>query len=211
MFIELVDMLRCPRPHAESWLVVASSRMRDRDIMEGVLGCPVCHAEYPIEGGIARFDEGARCLTPRRPPDEAKAIRLAAFLDLTQPRGYVLLIGTAGSQARLLRELVDVPLLLVNPADDVALGGGLSGVTTMGALPLARGSAHGAAVGEPASDELAAAAAEVVRPGGRLVAPAVIAVPAGITELVRDDRAWVGERDAGSFAASPVPLERGSR
>jgi len=45
MFSELVDVLRCPRPHEESWLVLAAHRLDGRDIMAGVLGCPVCHAD----------------------------------------------------------------------------------------------------------------------------------------------------------------------
>ena len=55
MFIELVDALRCPQPHAESWLVVASTRTQARHILEGTLGCPVCRAEYPIVDGVVDF------------------------------------------------------------------------------------------------------------------------------------------------------------
>ena len=45
MFIELVDALRCPVAHAESWLVAAAIRMEARHIVDGTLGCPVCSAE----------------------------------------------------------------------------------------------------------------------------------------------------------------------
>jgi len=59
VFIELVDALRCPRAHEESWLVLAMSRIEGRHIQEGALGCPVCHAEYPIHEGIVdlRLDD----------------------------------------------------------------------------------------------------------------------------------------------------------
>src|SRR3954462_15554710 len=55
MFVEIVDALRCPRAHEESWLVLAAQRTEDRHVLEGTLGCPVCHATYPIHGGIAEF------------------------------------------------------------------------------------------------------------------------------------------------------------
>ena len=58
MFIELVDALRCPRPHEESWLVLAASRLEARHVLEGTLGCPVCHAQYPIRDGIVDLRPG---------------------------------------------------------------------------------------------------------------------------------------------------------
>ena len=47
----------------------------------------------------------------------------------------------------------------------------------------------------------------VLRPDGRLVAPAAIPVPAGIRELARDEREWVGAAE-GDAATAPVPLRR---
>jgi hypothetical protein len=46
-----------------------------------------------------------------------------------------------------------------------------------------------------------------VRPGGRIMGPASVAVPAGLDELARDARGWVAARhpDAG---AVPVTLSR---
>ena len=41
MFIELIDTLRCPTPHDESWLVLAADRMAARHVVEGTVGCPV--------------------------------------------------------------------------------------------------------------------------------------------------------------------------
>jgi hypothetical protein len=37
MFIELVDALRCPVPHEESWLVASADRMEARHIVDGTL------------------------------------------------------------------------------------------------------------------------------------------------------------------------------
>jgi uncharacterized protein YbaR (Trm112 family) len=66
VFVELIDALRCPRPHADTWLVAAAAETRDRCVVRGALGCPTCRAEYPITGGVAAFDQ--RAARPPRPP-----------------------------------------------------------------------------------------------------------------------------------------------
>ena len=48
MHSEMVDTLRCLSVHEESWLVAAADETEGRHIMRGLLGCPVCHARYPI-------------------------------------------------------------------------------------------------------------------------------------------------------------------
>jgi hypothetical protein len=59
MFIELVDHLRCVRNHDDTWLVATAYEMSGRAIVRGLLGCPVCKAEYPIDHRIALFDLAA--------------------------------------------------------------------------------------------------------------------------------------------------------
>lgn len=207
MFVELIDQLRCPRAHEQSWLVASATRTEGRDIVEGVLGCPVCRAEYPITRGVARFRDDAPD-RPALPPDEAEAMRLAAFLDLAEPRGYVILSGSLGSHARFMQRLTDVHLLLVDPPTDADMGAGISGVTVAGALPLVSRSAHGAALDEHATPALVVSAAEVVRSGGRMVAPVSVAVPPGVAELVRDERVWVGECEPTMKSSAPIALQR---
>jgi len=65
MFIPLVDSLRCPRVHDATWLVASIDRAEERDMKEGILGCPTCLAEYPVRDGIVYFDAAAE-----RPPFE---------------------------------------------------------------------------------------------------------------------------------------------
>ena len=60
MHVELVETFRCMAPHRDSWLVAAADRTESRVILDGTLGCPVCHAEYVIRGGIAYFGASAR-------------------------------------------------------------------------------------------------------------------------------------------------------
>src|SRR5690242_21064587 len=88
MFIELVDALRCPVPHEESWLVASATRMEARHIVDGLLGCPVCHAEYPIRNGVADFRREPTLPLEAAPDpflrgDATTAMRLAAFLGLS--------------------------------------------------------------------------------------------------------------------------------
>ena len=116
MFIPLVDVLRCTRPHEETWLVASIDRAEDRDILEGTLGCPSCLAEYPIHDGIVSFEPSVA-----RPeflqPSENDVLRLAAALDLVDPRMTAVLHGSWGSCAPLIRGVSPVPLLLVNPPE----------------------------------------------------------------------------------------------
>jgi uncharacterized protein YbaR (Trm112 family) len=206
MFVEIVDALRCPRAHEESWLVLAARRTEDRHVLEGTLGCPVCRAEYSIHAGIADFsDETARDHTfdaaaLTLPP----ADHLAAMLNLGDALGFAVLIGSWGARADELVELLDAPpLLLVDPPAGIAMGHGLSGIRAGKKLPLALGAAR--AVATDAIDPARVAdAARVTRVGGRMVAPAVSLVPEGVRELVRDDAVWVGERLA--LPSAPVTL-----
>ena len=208
MFVELIDQLRCPRPHEESWLVASAARTNSRSIVAGVLGCPVCRAEYPISNGIAHFGQPPRP-TAVLPPDEAEALRLAALLDLTDSRGYVVLVGELGAHARLMQRFSDVQVLLINPPSGLELGAGVSALTTSGVLPLATGSARAVALGDAATVDELLSAVDAVRPGGRLVAPITLDVADGVAEIARDERRWVGERAVVAAPTRPVVLRRG--
>jgi hypothetical protein len=208
VFIELVQALRCPRPHELTWLVAASSEMHDRDIVRGVLGCPVCHAEYPIDRGIADFRDSAAAAHPRRSTRAAAAtegepLRLAALLDLASPGGFVVLTGSWATCAVALGEQAErVHVLVLDPGREVRSGGDISVAITGGHLPLQPATARGIALDEShASPGLLAAAADALRAHGRLIAPASALVPPGVRELARDARHWVAERET-----SPGPL-----
>jgi uncharacterized protein YbaR (Trm112 family) len=218
MFIELVDALRCPRTHAESWLVLAASRLEARHIHEGALGCPVCHAEYPIRGGVADFRGGAAEQRPA-PADASgggasvvahvPADHLAAMLGLGDALGFAVLLGAWGRHAGALLALEPMPpLLLVNPPSDVPIVPGLSGVRCDATLPLAVGAARAIAV-DGADAARLAWAAHATRAGGRIVAPAAAGVPDGVRELARDASVWVGEREAPPSAFVRLHVRRG--
>jgi uncharacterized protein YbaR (Trm112 family) len=211
MFIDLVEILRCPTPHEDSWLVLAANRMAARHVVDGTLGCPVCKAEFPIREGVADFRRGpALPIAASRPADPEQAMRLAAFLGLDDALGYALLMGAWGAHALELRGIVECPLVLCDPPADVEAAPGLSILRTDGPVPLAAGSARATALdGEGAGDAgRIASAVRATRPKGRVVAHVALTVPEGVRELARDDREWVAEREP---AASLLVTLQGRR
>jgi uncharacterized protein YbaR (Trm112 family) len=211
MFIELIDVLRCPKPHEQSWLVLAARRIDDRDVIDGVLGCPVCAAEYLIVDGVVRFDAAKHTGASAEPSSEEEAMRLAALLDLSTPKGYAVVAGALGANAPHLRSMTDVQLLLVNPPPGTDMGNGVSGLTIdrdWNALPLAAFSARAIALDDSATSGQLIAALQIVRPGGRVLAPEVLPLPDGVSELARDDRQWLAERSAAPRESGIIALER---
>ena len=198
MFVDLVDALRCPNAHRESWLVASAELIEGRDIVSGVLGCPVCLEQFAITEGIADFrrSAGARPVAAPRVTDVEQATRLAAFLNLVDPSGYAVLCGEWSIHAPALRALIATHLLLVNAPSGVTVGQGTSGIAVDGALPLAAGSARGVALDPLATPEFITSCVRALAERGRLIGPASIAVPAGVSELARDASLWVGVRDA---------------
>lgn len=207
MFIPLVDILRCVNAHDETWLVASIERADERDIKSGMLGCPVCAAEYPIRDGVVVFDDGV-VRTPYRAPDEREAIRLAASLDLTEARTTAVLVGEWGAHAPMIRALSPSQLLLVNPPAGVVSGDGVSIVlvSLSARAPLAVASVHAVAYDAGAHGEMIASLLQALRGGGRVVAPASSSVPAGLMELARDDDVWVAMRDAAETTSAPIGI-----
>jgi hypothetical protein len=192
--------------HEESWLVAAADETDGRHIMRGLLGCPVCHARYPIEHGIADFSNGIRVPVALEREsdvdDDAAALKLAAMLDLTDPSGYVILVGEWARLGTALRALVPVMVLAVNPHPDAAIGDGVSGVMTLDRIPVAASSARGIAFDAPGPADAGAlelsAALGAVSPGGRVVAQASVAGPDDVAIVARDAEHWVATRTSGA-------------
>ena len=201
MYIELVDALRCPVLHEETWLVASTTRMEARHIVTGTLGCPVCLAEYPIVDGVVDF-RGVRAvaLPAAEPHAPNAAMRVAAMLDLTDATGFAVLLGQWGALANDLASFAETPLIAVDPPDGIVGSPGVSVLRCDGGLPLASGAARAIAI-DAHNAARAEAAVRVTRTKGRVMAPAALPMPAGVRELARDEQLWVGEREA---APSPI-------
>jgi uncharacterized protein YbaR (Trm112 family) len=207
VFVPLVDQLRCPNPHADTWLVAQIDRAVDRDIVTGILGCPQCLAEYPIRDGVVYFSE-----TPRRPfapPVEEEAVRIAAALDLTDARMIAVLCGLWAAHAPIIQGMSPAQLLLVNPPDGIVSGDGIS-IIVADTASVAVGSANAVAVDDTASDRMIASLRSALRSGGRMIGSVALPVPSDLTELARDDEVWVARLEA-IPASSPIPISRRGR
>lgn len=223
MFVELVDSLRCIRPHEPAWLIAAAFETVGRDIVRGVLGCHICHAEYPIAHGVADF-RGAASATERMTsfhasgqaadaPDPAAALRIAALLDLAEPSGYIVLAGSWSAASHELLALVDgVQVLGLNAVPSIESGGGVSLALVCDDVPVRAGSCRGIALdGANASPAMLASAVPALRAGARLVAPAATTAPDGVRVLARDESHWVGVKEAERRPVVPLALGRTTR
>jgi hypothetical protein len=212
MFIELVDSLRCLTPHEETWLVASVSEMSGRHIIDGTLGCPICRRSYPVREGVGIFTaDGSRPnLTNAGLATEERVMRAAALLGLTDAGGIVVLGDTWADCADALAELGPAHVVTLDFAANDAGPQGVSSLAVDDALPFAAGTLRGVALGgRTATPALVSNAAERLRSRGRLVAPAVVSLPEGVTELARDADDWVAERAV--IASTPVTLRLGRR
>ena len=207
MFVELIELLRCPNAHEETPLIAAATRTVDRHLVDATLGCPVCHAEFIVRDGVTKIGDPPT-VTPGV-PDAELAMRLAAFLELNDPHRFAVLSGRFAAQADQVARIAPAPLILVNAPADVTADV-LANIHTDSALPFAVGAAHAAAIDESAGAALAESITRVVRSGGRLVGPATRPLPSGVREIVRDDRLWVAEKIAAPVEPTPrlVTLKR---
>lgn len=204
MFIEFIDLLRCPRPHADSWLVAAFEKMDGRFVMAGKLGCPVCSSNYTISAGVADLRSDAGSQAPafdlhRFAADssdhriEEDSVRAAALMGLTNPNALVVLAGGSANLGRRVSELAEARVIALNPAPAVQETERLAVVLMDSRFPLAPFSVDGMVLDGSAGPALFADAGRVLRQGGRLVAPADAALGAGFRVLARDDLQVVAE------------------
>ena len=215
MFVELIDVLRCPAPHEESWLVSLATRTVDRHVIEGTVGCPVCGAEYEVRNGAVWFPGAVVASAPAGPPGAVPAampghddvVRLAALLGADDRPALYLLFGSWSAYAAPLLEVTPLArILLVSPPGIEPGMSAIHGTDTR--IPIAARAARGIVL-ERWSPALLTAAVDALCVHGRLVAPADAPVPDGITVLGRDDRQWVGECDATPHFSAPVSIRRG--
>ncbi|HTA75242.1 MAG TPA: hypothetical protein VK733_13250 [Gemmatimonadaceae bacterium] len=187
MHLDVIPALRCPREHEESGLVLVADETRGRHVVTGVLGCPVCEAEYPIRAGVAYFVDAAAGAANTR---NDEIIRAAAMLGLTEPGGVIMLGGHWASIANAISEIAEALVLVVNPPARADYAERVS-VMYAERLPIAEHALRAAAIDAPIAH-----VASVLRAQGRLVATTAVPVPPEIAEIARDATYWVGEVSA---------------
>jgi len=200
MHRDLLDALRCPMDHEESWLVAMVHRASGAQLLDVDLACPVCQREFAVREGVADFRLGAPYDSRATAATAPDPLRLAALLGLSPDAGPmsrpVLLAGARAAASGALQMLVEFPQVLANPevtsADDVRVP--LSVLRVGNRLPLGVATLHAAALdaahGQP---EFVISVVRAVRAGGRLLAPHSLQVPDGVREIARDEHEWVGE------------------
>jgi uncharacterized protein YbaR (Trm112 family) len=195
MFIELTDILRCPEPHDEAYLVLIPDEMAERSVRTGRLGCPVCHREYLIHQGVADFGDAAPPADLPSPAIGPEA--LAAFLGLGGPGGYV---GIVGGDLEVGKELVQVVpgvhFVLINPppGDDELP---MLSLLRAGSIPIKSRSLRGVVLLSPFAEAAGwrSEAARVLLPGLRVAGQGTPPEEAALDVLASADGWWVAQRD----------------
>ena len=206
MHIDLTEMLRCPEPHDEAFLVMSTGEMRGRMVRSGLLGCPVCGREYPLIKGVARFTgSGEQGAVPSAAPFgtapgsplPVDPETLQALLDLSGPGGYVVLVGNAARHAVGLAGLMGgIHFVGIDAPPDVEELPVLSLLSCDSMIPLRRAMARAVVVGRDYAEAAWLAEAErILLPGRRLVVEREdIALPAGLTRIASGQGLLVAER-----------------
>lgn len=203
MRLEIAERLRCPRLHTPTALVLVAERVVERELVAGVAGCPVCLNEARIRNGDVWF---AGATEPHDKVKEATTVdaraerealdRLIALLMLGEPGGAVLLTGAYARFASPLAAELDVAVVVME-AESV-MGPAVCAVhLSEFAVPFSDGTFRAAALDRSLSDELAADAVRATAVGGRVVGALALALPPHVSEVARDQREWLAEREAG--------------
>jgi uncharacterized protein YbaR (Trm112 family) len=212
VFIELIDLLRCTNAHEDIWLVASFKTVSNRFVLEASLGCPSCSAQYPVHEGIADFSAGVALPSweaERAAASHGKgelATRAGAYLAATEPGATIVLGGVWAHAAQELSEMAEVRVLALNAPDEVKESHTVGLLRVGSEIPVAPGSVLGVALDAWFPAKIVESAVRVVRPGGRIVAPASFNTPSGLSVLAHDDKYWVAQK-----APEVIKLSRANR
>ncbi len=198
MHIDLTEMLRCPEPHEEGFLVMSTGEMRGRMVRSGVLGCPVCGREFAILKGVVQFSgSGERGAVSGGAAESTAPETLQALLDLSGPGGYVVLLGSAARHAVGLAGLMSgIHFIGIDAPPGVEELPVLSLVACDTMIPLRRTMARAVVVGrDRAEPAWLAEAHRILLPGRRLVVERDdVTPPPGLTQVASGQGLLVAER-----------------
>jgi hypothetical protein len=213
VFIEMIDLLRCINDHQDSWLVASFRNVTNRFVIEGTLGCPICAAEYEIANGVADFSRGGGPVQAATTGLSARAredlaTRAGAFLNAAEPGATVVLGGSWAEAAHELSVMTDSRVLALNSSDRIEESERVGLIRVDAKIPLAEEKALGVALDAGFSADAISSATRIVRPGGRIVAPASVPAPSQVTILARDENYWVGEKPIATISLSRSRVSR---
>jgi len=175
----LTDRLTCPRCGPTFGLVLLASRIADRAVLEGRLGCPNCRDAFPIEGGFADLREpprgevpvGLAGAPPAGPEEREHADRLVALIGIVGGPGTVALVGEPARHAAALTASAE-EIHVVGVDADLRLwqeGPRFSRIVASPGLPFYDATLRAVAVDGRLGGTWLAEAARAVVPRGRVV------------------------------------------
>jgi uncharacterized protein YbaR (Trm112 family) len=189
----LTDRLTCPRCGPTFGLILLASRISERMVEEGRLGCPNCRDAFAISGGFADLREPPRGELPRglagAPPAAAEerdeAERLVALIGITGGPGTVALVGEPARHAAALTASAQEIHVVGVDADlrSWPEGPRFSRIVASPGLPFYDATLRAVAIDGRLGGTWLAEAARVVVPRGRVV---VVHAAADTERVLRD-------------------------
>lgn len=174
MHLLLTDGLTCPRCGPEFGLILLASRMEERRVLDGSLGCSNCRDRYPVVDGF-----GDLRAEPRGPiaalelaePSNEEVLRAGALLGVSGGAGRVALIGGAARFAPALSARVtDMDWVAVSAAGaGWKETDGVDRIVAEGSLPFRDRTLRGVLMEGAATDIDLPEAIRVLASGHRLV------------------------------------------
>jgi len=175
----LTDRLTCPRCGPTFGLILLASRIVDRVVYEGRLGCPNCRDAFPIEEGFADLREpprgdfaaGLAGPPPTGPEGREEAERIVALIGIVGGPGTVALVGEPARYADVLTSAAQEIHVVGVDADlrGWPEGPRLSRIVASPGLPFYGTTLRAVAVDGRLGGTWLAEAARVVVPRGRVV------------------------------------------
>ncbi len=175
MFLELTDLLTCPRCGPQHGLVLLVEEVQERRVRRGWLGCPRCRTDFRVDGGVAdlRLDRESADAARHPVSEDELALKIVALSGLGRERGYLLLgdrLGQAApSVAQLAPELEIIAVSREPPLEERGDADRLSWIVSDVHYPLLEYRLQGVVIAPGNDREVTAAAARRVAVGGRLV------------------------------------------
>lgn len=195
MRLDIAERMICPAPHARTPLIVVARRRAERELLDGALGCMTCHREGQVVDGDVLLTSRVAAASEIADASPAALDRLEAQLGLSEPGARVLLAPAYASYAAGLAQRVEATVVVLNAGAPTRAG--VSSVWLDEAMvPFSNDTFSCAALDASLPAAQVLDALRTVQRGGRVVGRAPLEVPAGVAALARDDREWVGAREA---------------